>query len=131
MANNHMPHPAFGGTVSAVVFNHLMMPGKDPVLVPIKFAAAQTLQAGSVLGIDNTGFAKLSLAAAGDGSEVPVAILLEDLDTTAGIKTFSAALEGAFNETALIYGTGHTADTVRVPLLKKGIYLSAPRYSFA
>jgi hypothetical protein len=133
-SNNHMPHPAFGGTVSALVRTELMMPGKDPILAPWKFAIGQTLQAGSVLGIVTaTGLAKLSVAAAGDGSEVPRGILLEDLDTTTLVapKTFNMAVEGYFNETALVLGAGHTVDTVRLALRDAGIYLSAPRYSFA
>lgn len=129
--SSNLAHPAFGGTVSAVTHNHLMLPGKDPILAPWKFASGQTLKAGSVIGIVTaTGKAKLSAAAAGDGSETPRGILLEDLDTTGGEQTFNMAVEGYFNETALVFGTGHTADTVRVPLRDAGIYLSAPRYSF-
>lgn len=133
MASN-MPHPAFGGTVSALIENQLFMPGKDPVLAPFKISINQTLAAGSILGaVTATGELILSLAAAGDGSQVPVAILLEDLDTNGEVapKTFNVAVEGFFNETALVYGTGHTADTVRLALRDRGIYLSAPRYSFA
>jgi Bacteriophage lambda head decoration protein D len=132
--SSRMPHPAFGGTVSALVYNHLFMPGKDPILAPWKFKIGQSLQAGSVLGvITATGQAVLSVAAAGDGSEVPRGILIEDLDTTADAvpKTFNMAVEGYFNETALIFGAGHNPDTARIPLRDGGIYLSAPRYSFA
>ncbi len=124
--------PAFGGTVSATVNNDLYMPGKDPVLAPLILLAGQQLVAGSVLGIVTaSGKLKLSASAAGDGSEVPRAVLLEDIDTTSGDKTFNVAVEGYFNETALVFGAGHTADSVRVPLLDKGIYLSSPKYSFA
>lgn len=132
VAKSHMPHPAFGGTVSALVHNELQLPGKDIVLAPWKIASGQVLKAGSVLGfITASGLAKLSASAAGDGSQVPKAILLEDLDTTDGVKTFTIAVEGFFNETALVLGAGHTIDSVRVALRDAGIYLAAPRYSFA
>ncbi|MGE0698092.1 MAG: head decoration protein [Hyphomicrobiaceae bacterium] len=130
---SNMAHPAFGGTVSAFVPNALFMPGKDPVMMSFKVKEGQTLKAGSVMGFDDNGEAVLSLAAANDGSEVPSAILVEDLDTSAesdAIK-FSLCVEGAFNETALVYGTGHTADTVRIALRDRGIYLNAPKYSYA
>ena len=41
------------------------------------------------------------------------------------------AVEGFFNETALVYGVGHTANSIRLSLRDNGIYLAAPRYSFA
>ncbi len=125
--------PAFGGTSSALIENTLFMPGKDPVLAPAQIASGQSLQAGSVLGaVTATGELKLSDASATDGSEIPTAILLEDLDTTSagGSVTFNVAVEGFFNETALVFGPGHTWDTVRFPLRDCGIYLSAPSYSF-
>jgi len=126
-----LPYPAAGGTVAAVVQNQLVLPGKDLIMAPFIISSGQTLLAGSVLGaVTATQELVLSASAAGDGSAVPFAILMEDLDTTAGDKTFSVAVEGIFNETALIFGAGHTADTVRVGLRNCGIYLSAPRHSF-
>ncbi|WP_296201485.1 head decoration protein [uncultured Hyphomicrobium sp.] len=130
----NLAHPAFGGTVSALVRNELALPGKDPVLAPFKIAQGLTLKRGSVLGrVSASGALILSLAAAGDGSNTPFAVLLEDVDTTleSGPTVRTVAVEGFFNETALVFGTGHTADTVRAPLRDRGIYLSAPRYSFA
>lgn len=128
--SSNLPHPAFGGTVAALVHNELALPGKDPVLAPFKIAAG-TYARGSVLGlVSASGALVLSLSAAGDGSQTPFAVLLEDLVLTeAAVHT--VAVEGFFNENALVYGTGHTADTVRPALRDRGIYLSAPRYSFA
>lgn len=132
--SSNMAHPAFGGTVSALIENPLFMPGKDPILAPFKFSIGQALKAGSVLGaVTATGELVLSVAAAGDGSQIPTAILLEDLDTTADAtpKTFKACVEGFFNETTLVFGAGHTWDSVREPLRLRRIYLSAPRWSYA
>ena len=101
-------------------------------LAPVKIAAGQVIQAGSVLGVVTaTGEFKVSVAAAVDGSQIARAIIMEDLDTTLGVQTFTLAVEGFFNETALVYGTGHNASTVRLSLRDNGIYLAAPRYSFA
>lgn len=127
------PPSAFGGTVSALIWNHLFVPGKDPVMMPFKLAAGQTLQAGSIMGLITASQEMvLSDASATDGSEKPRAILIEDLawpHPTAQI--FSLAVNGAFNEMALVYGPGHTPDTVRIPLRDRGIYLNLPRYSYA
>lgn len=71
----------------------------------------------------------ISLAAAEDGSQEPFAILLEDVDATNADKNCPVAVEGIFNEEALIYGTGHTADTVRYGLRKLGIHLRTMKYS--
>lgn len=130
MSNNFPYHP-YHGVVDAIVFNALQMPGKELIRSVFTIAAGQTLKAGSVLGaITATGKLVLCVDGAGDGSEVPFAVLLEDLDTTAGDKDFSVAVEGFFNETALVFGGAHDADSVRVPLRKMGIYLGAPAHSF-
>ncbi len=71
----------------------------------------------------------IALAAAGDGSDKPCAILLADVDATGGDKTIEVLVEGIVNEDELIYGTGHTKDTVRYLLLEKNILLKALYYS--
>lgn len=72
---------------------------------------------------------KLAAAAAEDGSAVPMAILLEDVDATGADKNIQVAVEGYFNEESLIFGAGHTADTVRVPLRQAGIHIKGMNYS--
>lgn len=122
-------HPAGGGTVSALVYNQILMPGKDPVFAPMTVLTNQVLVKGSVMGVVTaSGKLKLSASAAGDGSEVPVAILMEDLDTTGADKAFQLMVEGYVNETALTFGAGHTADTCRHALRAQGIYLTSPRF---
>lgn len=130
--SSKLPHPAFGGTVSALVYEQLAMPGKDPVRAPFVIETGQVLKAGSVLGAKSaTGKLVLSASAAGDGSQTPMAILAEDLDTTGGDKVFDVFVEGFFNENALVFGTGHDANSVRLGLRNVGIYLQVPRYSYA
>lgn len=72
----------------------------------------------------------LSAAAAVDGSEIPMAILPEDLDTTGGAKVVDVFVEGKFNETALVFGAGHDPNSVRLPLRERGVYLDTPRHSY-
>lgn len=66
-----------------------------------------------------------SLAAATDGSQVPCAILGEDCDATATDKNTVGHMAGTFDENALIYGTGHTASSVREALRDSGINLQS------
>ncbi len=128
--SSNIGHPAFAGTVSAIVHNPLYMPGSEIKMAPIRLAPNQTLILGSLMGsITATDLWVASDASASDGSEVPRAIILEDLTVGADVKVFQLAFEGTFNETALTYN-GHTSNGVRFPLSQVGIYLTAGRYSF-
>lgn len=84
----------------------------------------QTLTRGAVLGkITASGKVVLSLAAAVDGSEVPYAILAEDVTADGADEEATAYLSGEFNEGELTIGTGHTADSIRAGLRDLSIYL--------
>ena len=65
----------------------------------------------------------LSLAAAIDGSQRPVAILAEDTDAGAADVSTPAYVRGDFDENEIMFGTGHTAASVREDLRAKGIQL--------
>jgi hypothetical protein len=65
----------------------------------------------------------LSLSAATDGSQVPDAILAEDMDASGGDKSVLVYTRGDFNTGGLTFGTGHTAATVTDGLRAKGITL--------
>jgi hypothetical protein len=129
MASNNVPFPPMGGTVAFYEEDTLMMPGKKGEFTALRFAPNTNLLRGAVIGVDNAGMAKLSVAAATDGSEVPLAVCHQNVVVGATAKTYDVMVEGSVNETALIFGAGHTADTVRVPLMKQGIYMSVRRYS--
>lgn len=87
----------------------------------------QNLQRGALLGrITVSGNVNLSLAAAGDGSEDPYAILAENVDASAGDKVGTAYLTGEFNEDAITFGTGHDAASVEDLLRVYQIYLRQP-----
>jgi hypothetical protein len=84
----------------------------------------QNLKRGALLGkITASGKLTLSLAAAGDGSQVPYAILLDDTDATAGDVNCGVYIKGEFDQNKIIYGTGHTAASVRDGLRDAGIFL--------
>lgn len=66
---------------------------------------------------------KLSAAAAVDGSQVPVAVLAQDCDATAADKEAEVFVRGWFNESKLVLGAGHTANSTRDALALLGIIL--------
>lgn len=67
----------------------------------------------------------LSLLAATDGSQRPDAVLAVDCDASAADAEALVYVRGTFAESALTFGTGHTADSVREGLRRKGITLVA------
>lgn len=69
---------------------------------------------------------KLSAAAAFDGSQVPYAILVDSIDTTAGANTAGIYSEGEFNLRSLTFGLGHSLATVARPLRGWGIHIKTP-----
>ena len=74
-----------------------------------------------------------SLEAAGDGSQTPVAILVDDADPTQGGTLSGAAcgvragvyLSGEFNKNAVIYDSGFTLDQITSLLRSVSIYLKS------
>lgn len=134
---SHLPGKAYGGTVSAITYNPLKLPGKleDRGVFTIK--AGQVLSIGMVLGAIRTGpdAGKLvrCMKAATDGSEVPFAIMTEELDLSllGADLNFSVYTGGTFSETSLdLDGSGWSVDELRLPLRERGIYLDAARYSY-
>jgi hypothetical protein len=100
-----------------------LIAGDHPLrTIGVTIATGQNLQRGALLGTDGTNYL-LSLAAAADGSETPVAVLGEDVDATGGAAQSFAYVAGDFNANAMTFGTGHTADSVREGLRAHSIYL--------
>lgn len=75
-----------------------------------------TIAAGS-------GKCKLSNSVATDGSEIPYAVLLEDIDASSADKTAPVGLEGEFNSNFMTFGGSDTAATRKDALRAIGIYL--------
>lgn len=68
---------------------------------------------------------KLSVAAATDGSQIPMAILMHDADASLGAVECLAYTRGDFNSAAMNFGAGHTVDTVRAALEAKNMYITS------
>lgn len=66
---------------------------------------------------------KLAATAATDGSQAPYGILAHDADASTDEVLVQVYTYGDFDETALSFGTGHDADTVRDALRARGIHL--------
>ncbi|WP_043538924.1 head decoration protein [Salinarimonas rosea] len=105
--------------------DHRFADTSDVIRDFVTISSGQNLAAGSVLGkVTATGEYVLSLAAANDGSEVPVYVLAEPVNASAadaqGIVYARAHLLASF----LVYGAGHSLATVKEPLRDKGINVS-------
>ncbi len=93
-------------------------------MLTVTIESGQNLTAGAVLGkIDSSGKFVLSLAAAGDGSETPIAILAEDCDASSADVEATAYFSGDFAQAALTLGTGHTVASILWGLVARQIYL--------
>jgi type 1 fimbria pilin len=92
--------------------------------ITVTIASGENLTAGAVLGqVTADDKFKLSASAAGDGSEVPKAILAEDCDASTADKEATAYFTGDFAEDALTIGTGHTLASIRWGLVDLSIFL--------
>lgn len=79
------------------------------------------LPRGTVLGvITASGKYTKSLSAASDGSQVPKAILAEDIDAGAADTVGPAYFTGEFADFRMTFGTGHTAATVDAAFAASG-----------
>lgn len=88
-------------------------------------ASGTNYSKGTVLGkITASGKYTTSLAASNDGSEVPSAILLDDIDASASDLNAPVLLGGKVDENLLTFGTGHDADGTRAVLRDNNIYLA-------
>lgn len=87
-------------------------------------ASGQNLTRGAVLGkVTASGKYVLSASAAVDGSQTPVAVLLQDTDASGGDKGAPIATTGEFNERALTLGAGHTLASIKDGLHDRSIFL--------
>ena len=99
--------------------------GDFPVVTEsITVITGQDLDRGTLLGqITASGKWNKSLSAASDGSQTPRAILAAAVDASLADKTGAAYVSGEFNQNQIIYGTGHTAASVKIALKALSIFL--------
>jgi hypothetical protein len=116
--------PAFDDAAGAHTHDNLIAGDGMPVVTESIVLDTGNLTRGAVLGrISSSGKYVLSLAAANDGSQTPVAILAENANATSADVTTVAYLAGEFNTAALTFGTGHTAASTKAGLRDVGIFL--------
>lgn len=101
-----------------------LIAGDFPRIVRVvTITGGAVLKTGSVLGqITASGSYQLSKATASDGSEVPCAILADDVDAS-GDTSANVYLTGEFLSSSLVLGAGHTIDSVSPPLRLRSVFL--------
>lgn len=135
MAYASIPYPARHVDADAwTPGNDLEMPGSRPRFQNMTLTGGAVYAKGSVLGVVTaTGKLKLSAAAAGDGSQTPIAVLNTDVDATANTNAdvnFDVMVSGAvLNPAALVLGAGITSDAAQTALLGRGFAFRTPGFS--
>jgi len=115
---------ASGVTSQGVFTPENLIAGEFPRIMRIAtITGGQALPQGAVLGqITATGAYVLSTATATDGSEVPVAILAQPIDTTLDVEGH-LFLTGEFNAHALTLGSGHTLASVTESFRTRSLFI--------
>ena len=91
----------------------------------VTIAQGEKLLTGAVLGeITVNNKYKLCTSNASDGSEIPEAILAEDVDSTLEDKQAAVYFSGEFNQLALQLGKGVTVESIKNTLRDKTIFLT-------
>jgi hypothetical protein len=87
--------------------------------------SGQVLVRGAVLGkVAASGKYVLSVSAATDGSQVPAAILVDDINASGGDAAVLGYTRGDFLASGLTLGAGHTVASVSVAFKDIGIFIS-------
>ncbi|WP_425065113.1 head decoration protein [Reyranella sp.] len=101
-----------------------LLAGDYPRATKMVTITGAALAKGTVLGrITASDKYNKSLSAAGDGSQVPKAILAADTDASGGDVLGPVYFTGEFNEDALVLGTAHSLASIRDGLRQIGIFL--------
>ncbi len=115
------------GKTSEAVFdpNGLLLPQMAEAFgEAVTIISGQNLAAGALLGqITASGKYTLSLSAAADGSQTPVAVLPEAVDASGGDKSAFVFYTGFFRESKMVFGAGITAALFRRTLAQRGIFV--------
>lgn len=113
------------GVTSDAYSPDLLVAGDFPRITrSVTLATGQNLVRGAVLGkITASGKYVLSASAANDGSQTPVAVLVDDCDASGGDKTVGIYESGEFLGSALTLGAGHTLASIRDGLRDLNIHI--------
>lgn len=86
--------------------------------------SAAVLKRGTIMGKITASKAYVKcVKTATDGSQVPVAILVDDVDTTISAKNGGLYLMGEFNITRIIYDPSWTSEDLRTAMRALAIFL--------
>lgn len=111
-------------TIGTFKYDNLFAGNAEVVTDAVTLKSGSSYVRGTVLGIaSDTGEAVPVNSLATDGSEIPYAILQEDVDATDGAKPGTIYLTGEFNENALTFGGTDTSATHKLKLREIGIFL--------
>lgn len=127
MAVNYSHSHASGVTVEGTITQDKLY-DRDTVTRKVTIKQSGVSVRGSLLGQITAAGADqfkylLSASAAADGSQDPGAVLLHDVDATAGDVEAIVAISGRFGIQGITFGTGHTAASTDKVLREKAIYL--------
>ena len=102
-----------------------LIAGDFPIVTePGTVLIGQTLVRGTLMGQITASKKWIkSLSGAGDGSETPRAITALAVDASAADVETTLYASGEFNQNQIIYGTAHTAASVKVALKALSIFL--------
>lgn len=111
-------------TLGKYVPENLIVGHKQPIVTDLLLIeAGQTLRRGAVLGLAQSGKAKLLDKTATDGSQEFYAILAEDTNAETADQTAPVYLAGEFNAGALFFAEGTTAEDVKAAARMANVYL--------
>ncbi len=102
-----------------------LLAGDFPIVTEsVTIISGQNLKRGTLLGQITSGKKwNKSLVGAGDGSQTPRGILAKDIDASSADKIAPIYVSGEFNQNQVIFGTGHTAASVKIALKALSIFL--------
>lgn len=116
----------FGPSIVNEVYtpDRLLTGNAEVVTDTVTITGAAAYARGTLLGqITASSSWTISEQAATDGSQVPAAVLLDNVDVTAGDLPGPIAIAGGFNANAMTFGTGWTAATAKNAARASRIYI--------
>jgi hypothetical protein len=119
-------NPQRPGIRSDVYVPDQLIAGSLPLVTEPITLAAGTLPRGAVLGRQKDGAYVLSVKDAKDGSQRPIAILVDEADASAGPVSAGAYLMGEFNEAAVTFDASWNLTTLTPALREVSIFLKNP-----
>lgn len=117
-------NPFAPGMKSSVFIPDQLIAGQLQLVTETVTVTGGTYLRGTVLGmITASGIYTLCVKSAADGSETPLAILVDDVDASSGDQLAGIYLMGEFNQNRVTIDTSWTADEMKAELRHQAIFL--------